>query len=73
MACLKAVAGATAVQSASREIGRDEYCFGGVPRCVAILSGHVNDRAEVIVLRDADHGFSGGEGELGTLIAEWIG
>ena len=51
---------------------RDEYCFGDVPRCVAILSEHVNDRAELIVMRDADHGFSGREEELGTLIAEWI-
>jgi pimeloyl-ACP methyl ester carboxylesterase len=51
----------------------DEYCFGDVPRCVAILSEHVNERAELIVMRDADHGFSGREGELGSLIAEWIG
>lgn len=52
---------------------RDEYCFSDVPRCVAILAEHVNDRAELIVMRDADHGFSGREGELGTMIAEWIG
>ena len=51
----------------------DEYCFGDVPRCVAILSKHVNDRAELLVMRDADHGFSGREEELGTVIAEWIG
>jgi pimeloyl-ACP methyl ester carboxylesterase len=52
---------------------RDEYCSGDVPRCLAILSEHVNDRAELIVMRDADHGFSGREEELGTLIAEWAG
>jgi len=52
---------------------RDEYCFGDVPRCVAILSEHVNDRAELIVMRDADHGFNGREEELASLIAEWIG
>jgi len=52
---------------------RDEYCFGDVLRCVAILSEHVNERAELIVMRDADHGFSGREGELGTMIDEWIG
>ena len=52
---------------------RDEFCFGDVPRCVAILAEHVNDRAELLVMRDADHGFSGREEELGTLIAEWIG
>jgi pimeloyl-ACP methyl ester carboxylesterase len=51
---------------------RDEYCFGDVPRCVAILTEHVNDRAELIVMHDADHGFSGLEPELATLIAEWI-
>jgi pimeloyl-ACP methyl ester carboxylesterase len=52
---------------------RDEYCFGEVPRCVAILSQHLNDRAELVVMRDADHGFSGREEELGALIADWIG
>jgi pimeloyl-ACP methyl ester carboxylesterase len=52
---------------------RDEYCFGDVQRCVAILSEHVNDHAELIVMHDADHGFSGWESELATLIAEWVG
>ncbi len=52
---------------------RDEYCFGDVLRCVAILSEHVNDRAELIVMRDADHGFGGRDEELGILIAEWVG
>ena len=51
---------------------RDEYCFGEVPRCVAVLSQHVNERAEVVVMRDADHGFSGREEELGALMADWI-
>jgi pimeloyl-ACP methyl ester carboxylesterase len=51
---------------------RDEYCFGDVARCVAILSEQVNDRAELIILHDADHGFSGRESELATLIAEWV-
>ena len=50
---------------------RDEYCFD-VPRCVAILAKHVSDRAEIVVMRDADHGFSGREEELGGLIANWI-
>jgi pimeloyl-ACP methyl ester carboxylesterase len=52
---------------------RDEYCFGDVPRCAAILAQHVNDRAELIVMRDADHGFSGRDSELATLVAEWVG
>ena len=51
---------------------RDEYCFGDVPRCTAILAQHINDRAEIAVLKDADHGFNGREGELGGMIAEWI-
>jgi pimeloyl-ACP methyl ester carboxylesterase len=50
----------------------DEYCFGDVPRCMSILSEHVSDRAELVVIRDADHGFSGREEELGALIAEWV-
>lgn len=51
---------------------RDEYCFDDVRRCVAILSQHVSDRAELVVMRDADHGFTGREEELGALIADWI-
>ena len=51
---------------------RDEYCFDDVPRCVSILAEHVSDRAEIVVMRDADHGFSGREEELGALIANWI-
>jgi pimeloyl-ACP methyl ester carboxylesterase len=52
--------------------GRDEYCFGDVARVVSILSKQVNDRAELIVMRDVDHGFSGREAELAALIAEWV-
>jgi pimeloyl-ACP methyl ester carboxylesterase len=51
---------------------RDEYCFDDVSRCVSILGQHINDRAEIVVMRDADHGFSGREEELGSLIANWI-
>jgi pimeloyl-ACP methyl ester carboxylesterase len=51
---------------------RDEFCFDDVPRCVAILSRYISDRAEIVVMNDADHGFSGREGELGGMIAEWI-
>ena len=49
----------------------DQYCFGNVPRCVSILSRYVNDRAEIVVMRDADHGFSGREEQLGVTIASW--
>jgi len=51
---------------------RDEFCFGDVPRCAAILSRYVNQRAEIVVMRDADHGFKGREEELGTIICDWI-
>jgi pimeloyl-ACP methyl ester carboxylesterase len=50
----------------------DEYCFDDVPRCVAILSQYVSERAEIIVMRDADHGFSGREPQLGAAIVDWI-
>jgi len=51
---------------------RDEYCFGDVPRCASILAKYINNRAEIVVLRDADHGFSGREGELGAVIGDWV-
>jgi pimeloyl-ACP methyl ester carboxylesterase len=51
---------------------RDEYCFDDVPRCVSILAEHVIDRAEIVTIRDADHGFSGREEELGGLAGGWI-
>jgi pimeloyl-ACP methyl ester carboxylesterase len=51
---------------------QDQYCFDDVPGCVSILSQQVNDRAEIVIMRDADHGFSGREEELGALIADWI-
>src|SRR5205814_3640762 len=50
----------------------DEYCFDDVPRCVAILAQYVGERAEIVVMRDADHGFSGFEPHLGATIANWI-
>lgn len=51
---------------------RDPYSFGDVPRCAAILAQHVNERAEVVVMRDADHGFRGKEVELSIIICDWI-
>jgi pimeloyl-ACP methyl ester carboxylesterase len=51
---------------------QDQYCFDDVPRCVSLLAPHVSDRAEIVVMHDADHGFSGREEELGRLIANWI-
>jgi pimeloyl-ACP methyl ester carboxylesterase len=51
---------------------RDPYCFGDVSRCAAILAQHVNERAEVVVIEDAGHGFSGKEVELGMAICDWL-
>jgi pimeloyl-ACP methyl ester carboxylesterase len=51
---------------------RDEFAFGDVPLCVSILAKQLDDRAEVAVIEDADHGFSGREAELGNLIAGWV-
>jgi pimeloyl-ACP methyl ester carboxylesterase len=50
---------------------RDEYCYGDVPRCAEILAQHAGPGAEIVVVADADHGFSGQERELATLIAAW--
>ena len=50
----------------------DEYCYGDVPGCVAALAANVGDNFELGIMADADHGFSGQEAELGTLIAEWL-
>lgn len=51
---------------------RDEYCYDDLPRCAEILSQQVSDGAEIVVMRDADHGFSGREKELAGLIADWL-
>jgi pimeloyl-ACP methyl ester carboxylesterase len=54
---------------------KDEYCFGDVSRCVAILADAVANQPnfEIVTVADADHGFGGKEKELGELIAGWIG
>jgi len=44
----------------------DEFGFDA-----ELLSKQVGPRAEIAVIRDADHGFSGKEEELARLIAEW--
>ena len=50
----------------------DEFCYGDVPRCAAILAENAGANFEIVVMADADHGFSGREAELGTMIAEWL-
>ena len=53
---------------------RDEYCFGDVSRCVEIMADAVGARPnfEFAILSDADHGFTGREGELGAFLADWF-
>jgi pimeloyl-ACP methyl ester carboxylesterase len=51
---------------------RDEFSYGDVPRCVSILAENVGANAEIAVMEDADHGFTGREKELGELIAWFL-
>lgn len=51
---------------------REEYCYDDVPGCVRILSDHVGPTAEIVVMKDANHSFTGKEAELGRLMAEWM-
>ena len=46
---------------------RDEY-----EPDVAALARHIGPRAEIVVLEDADHGFSGREGEVGEVMGGWL-
>ena len=51
---------------------RDEFSFDDVPRCVSILAENAGANAEIVVMEDADHGFTGREEELGELIAWFL-
>jgi pimeloyl-ACP methyl ester carboxylesterase len=53
---------------------RDEFCFDDVPACVRILADALGPKpnAELVIMEDASHGFSGRERELGGLIGEWL-
>jgi pimeloyl-ACP methyl ester carboxylesterase len=46
---------------------RDEYGFDA-----ALLAENIGTNGEIVVVRDADHGFTGQEAELATLMADWI-
>ena len=46
---------------------RDEY-----DPDIPALAAHIGPNAEIAVLEDADHGFSGREGEVGELMATWL-
>lgn len=50
----------------------DEYCYGDVPRCVAILAEVVGPKVELAIMAEADHGFGGREQELGELLVRWM-
>jgi len=51
---------------------RDEFAFGDVARCTAILAQHTGPRAEIAVIADAGHGFGGHEVELAQTIVAWL-
>ncbi|HET7436677.1 MAG TPA: alpha/beta fold hydrolase [Thermoanaerobaculia bacterium] len=52
----------------------DEYCYDDVPGCVAVLAEAIgaNEKIELAIMRDADHGFGGREVELAALIERWM-
>jgi len=52
----------------------DEYLYGDVSRCVAILADAIGPKPnfEIVILQNTDHGFSGKEAELAKLIARWM-
>jgi len=54
---------------------RDEFCFGDVSGCVAILADAIGARTnfEIATLADADHGFNRHEEELARVMLDWIG
>lgn len=54
---------------------RDQYCYGDVSRCVAIIADAIGPKpnVELGILADADHGFGGRERELARLIIDWLG
>ena len=52
----------------------DEYFLHAISRCIETMVEAIGPKEnfEFVVVADADHGFSGKEAELGTLIADWI-
>jgi pimeloyl-ACP methyl ester carboxylesterase len=51
---------------------QDEYCYGDVACCAAVLADHVGPAAEIVTIEGAGHGFRGFEADLGILMAEWM-
>jgi pimeloyl-ACP methyl ester carboxylesterase len=50
---------------------RDEY-IDDAPAAMSTLAKNLGPNGEIVVLGDADHGFSDREGELAELITAWI-
>ena len=52
----------------------DEYCYGDVSRCVAILDEALRGKPnfDLAIMGGADHGFSGLEQELGQALVRWM-
>lgn len=52
----------------------DQFCYGDVPRCVAILADALGPKPnfELAIMAGADHGFGGYEPELAGLILGWL-
>jgi pimeloyl-ACP methyl ester carboxylesterase len=50
----------------------DEYCSPNARACAAALAPHLPPRSELVVIKNADHGFTGQEGELGRVVGEWL-
>ncbi len=52
----------------------DEYCYGDVPSCLAILQKESSDLKLFTfkLIKGADHGFNGYEKKLAKSIADWI-
>lgn len=52
----------------------DEYCYGDVPRCLAVTAEALGPKPniELATLADADHGFGGREQELADVMINWM-
>lgn len=53
---------------------RDEYCYDDVSWCVRILADAIGPRPnfDLVVMKDADHGFGGEDRNLGALAGDWL-
>jgi len=51
----------------------DEFCYGDVSGCVAALANAIGAKPEfeLAIMKAADHGFAGLEGELAEMIIRW--